>query len=538
MRAQDLFEAKNYYEALYEFQSIKAYDQGEEDFKNKYIAKIYVILENSKEAIPYLSKLNSEDKDLLLGKNFLKTHQTDSAIFYLEKAVKLEMANAEANYYSGNAYFDKGDYKKAYQSFALAKSQGFVTDNLNKKIGVCAYFHGDFLEAIVALEEAKKTMSNDVQLNNYLGMSYFNVARKDLAVETLRNAIYINQNKPEIAELAVNLSLIFDDLEQDDSAIFYLKKALEIDPNRVDAFFFLGSKFYNLKMYKQSQYYFEKLLTINPNYEKAYKQLANAYFLDNVYDKAIEKYRESSFFHEKPAEELNFIGLCYIQNNDVAKAKAYFEEALKKDATFFQSYMNLANISFLEKQYDLAISYLSYANKYKQNNPDVNFLYAKVYLQSERLDDAEYYFKETVRFAPLRHPSYLYLGYLALLKENFNEANFFYDILLTFEPLHFEANLYRGISSFLDKDYPAAISFLEQAQKIDKKDYQTKYQLAKARLANKDYMEAYVLLSALNTENKADIRINYMLQKTCKALGIKTEAKEHRELIKAFEKLN
>ena len=538
LRAQELFEAKKYYEALYEFQSVKIYDQGEEDFKNKYIAKIYAILENSKEATPYLSKLNSDDKDLLLGKNFLNTNQTDSAVFYLENALKSQQKNSEANYLLGNAYFDKNDFEKAYQNFSLAKSYGFVTANLNKKIGVCAYFYGNFLEAIVALEDAKTTLGSDIQLNNYLGMSYFNVARKDLAVETLRNAIYNNPNESSIAELAVNLSLIFDNLLENDSAVFYLKKALEIDPNRVDALYFLGNKFYDLKMYKQSQYYFEKLLNINPNYEKAYKQLANAYYLDNVYDKAIEKYRQTTFFDKKPAEELNFIGVCYLQNNDLVKAKSYFEEALKVDATFFQAYMNLANLSFQANEFDDAISYLSYANQYEKNNPDLNFLFAKIYLQTEKLDDAEFYFKETIRFAPLKHQAYMYLGYLALLKENFKEANFYYDILLSFEPLNFEANLYRGISSFLDKDNPTAILYLLKAQKIDSKDYKTKYQLAKAYLENKDYMESYLLLSELNYEKPTDIRINYLLQKTCKVLGIKDEAKENKEIVKAFEKVN
>lgn len=535
--AQELFEAKKYYEALYEFQSVKTYDQGEEDFKNKYIAKIYAILENSKEASPYLSKLNSDDKDLLIGKNFLKTHQTDSAIFYLENAVNVQQINAEASYFLGNAYFEKNDFEKAYQNFSTAKSNGFVTDNLNKKIGVCAYFYGNFLEAAVALEDAKTTLGSDIQLNNYLGMSYFNIARKDLAIETLRNTIYKNPNEISIAELAVNLSLIFDDLRENDSAVFYLKKALEIDPNRVDALYFLGNKFYDLKMYKQSQYYFEKLLNINPNYEKAYKQLANAYYLDNVYDKAIEKYRQSTFFDKKPAEELNFIGVCYLQNNDLVKAKSYFEEALKVDATFFQAYMNLANLSFQENLFDDAISYLSYANQYKKNNPDVNFLFAKVYLQTEKLADAEYYFKETIRFDPLKKKAYLYLGYLALLKENFNEANFYYDILLTFEPLNFEGNLYRGISSYLNKDNVAAITYLLKAKNIDPKDYQTRYQLAKAYLENKDYMESYILLNALNIENPTDIRINYLLQKTCKALGIKDEAKQNKDVVKAFEKV-
>lgn len=535
--AQELFEAKKYYEALYEFQSVKTYDQFEEDFKNKYIAKIYSLVENKKEALPYLEKLETEEKNYLLGKNLLERDRPDKAIFYLEKS-RAEFPENELTYfYLGEAYFKQDDFEQAYTYYKSAKLLGFETEIINKNIGVCAYFYGNFLEAIVHLEQAKKYLEADVKLNNYLGMSYFNVARKDLAVQTLRKAINTNIKNKQTAELAVNLSLIFDNLEQSDSSIFYLKKAITIDEERVDALYFLGNKMYNLKMYRQSQDYYERLLAINPNFEKAYKQLANAYFQDNLYDKAIEKFRQSTFFETNSSEELNYIGICYLQANDIAKAKTYFEEALKVDPTFVQAYINLANLSFQEKSYDEAIGFLSYANQYKKNDPEINFLFAKVYLQSENLNDAAYYFKETIRFNPLKKQAYLYLGHLALLKNNSTEANFYYDILLSFKPDHFDANLYRGISSYLENNFEASIKYLNKAESLNAKNYKVRYQLAKAYVASKDYISAYEKLSKLNTENPSDKRIYYLLHKTTKALKIKDEAKLHKATIKSFEKI-
>ena len=170
LRAQDLFVAEKYYEALYEFQSVKTYDQGEEDFKNKYIAQIYTLLENDKEATPYLNKLNSDEKDLLLGKNYLENGSLDQAINSLNLAKNNNSNNAEVYYYLGESYFKKKEYDLAFQNFEESKKLGFVTDDLFKNTGVCAYNSGNFLEAIVNLEEAKNTLASDVTLNIFLGI--------------------------------------------------------------------------------------------------------------------------------------------------------------------------------------------------------------------------------------------------------------------------------------------------------------------------------------------------------------------------------
>ena len=535
LRAQELFDAKRYYKALYEFQSIKTYDEFEENFKNRHLAIIYAKLKNVEQALPYLHKLTSKDKDFLLGKAYYENDSISLAIKILTKAIGIDTLNADLYHYLGKAYCKSKDYEKALINLEKAKSLGVEEVQMELKIGICRYFQNDYIKAITNFEYVKKYFPYDKELSNYLGMSYFKVARKDLAIQTLKMGI--DDNIKSTAESAVNLSLVFDDLEQNDSAIFYLKKAIEIDPERVDAYYFLGNKYYDLKMYNQSQFYYEELLKINPDYEKAYSQLANSYFLDKLYDKAIEKYRQSTFFNDKPAEELNYIGICYLQANDVKKARAYFEEALKKDATFYVAYLNLANLSFQEKNYKEAISYLNYATQYKKDDPSVNYLYAKIYLQQENLVEAEYYFKETIRFNSLKKQAYLYLGHLALLRNDPRQANFYYDILLTFLPNHIEGNLYRGIASYLTEEYDNAVKYLNISQQLNPTDYKTKYQLSKALVKQKDFRLALVFLLNLNEENPSDKRLYYLLYTTAKALKMREETKKHKATIKIFEKM-
>ncbi len=535
LKAQELLEARKYYEALYEFQSVKTHDNFEENFKNEHIALIYSKLNNYKEAIPFLNKITSNNKFLLLGKNYYENKEYDLAIKSLQQALSFNEKKLDVFYYLGKSQYKNKQYAKALINMNKAVELGKEEVLLVKDIGICYYFAKEYLQTISKLEYVKKYFPFDKELNNYLGMSYFQVARKDLAIKTLKEGI--DKNTLASAETAVNLSLVYDDIEQNDSAIYYLKMAIEIDPNRVDAYYFLGNKFYDLKKYHQSQYYYEELLRINPNYSKAYKQLANAYFLDNLYDKAIEKYRQSSFFEDKPAEELNYIGICYLQSKNIKMAKSYFEEALKKDASFYIAYLNLANLSFQEKKYDEAISFLSYAEQYEKNNADIYFLYAKIYLQQNNLVDATHYFKETIRFNKLKKQAYLYLGHLNLLENNPQRANFYYDILLTFEPQNFEANLYRGIASFLAEEYDNSVQYLTIAEHLNPKDYKTKYQLSKSLVKSKDYITAYIKLIDLNEQNPSDKRIYYLLFETCKALKIKEEAKKYKASINAFEKL-
>lgn len=534
LRAQELLGDKKYYESLYEFKSVKTHDDFEENFKNEHIAFIYSKLNNYEQALDFLQKMNNSDKqDYLLGETHFNNDSINLAISYLNKSIQKDPENINAYYYLGKAYFRNKDYKNAIENIEKVNELGLEEVLLEKILGICYYFEKDYLKSITKLEYAKKYFPYDKELNSYLGMSYFKVARKDLAVETLRKGIDVN--KKSSSETAVNLSLVFDDLEMTDSAIHYLKLAIEIDPERVDAYYFLGNKYYDKKMYNQSRFYYEKLLVINPNYEKALTPLANTYFLDNLYEEAIEKYSASNSFSGNQAEELNYIGICYLQTNNNTEAKKYFEEALKNDASFFVSYINLANLSFYEKRYNSAISYLNYATQYSKNNPDINFLYAKIYLQQKKTAEAMYYFKETIRFNSLKKQAYLYLGHLSLLNNNPQEANFYYDILLTFEPNNEEGNLYRGIASFLSEEYNNAVKYLTKAEQLNPNSYKTKYQLSKALVKQEDYLTAYVKLTELNEEKPEDKRIYYLLFETCKALKIKEEAKQHKATIKTFE---
>lgn len=535
LKAQELYESRNYYEALYEFKTVNAHDEFEKNFKNEYLALCYLHIGNYVQALSYLNSITSTKKNYLLGKAYLESNKLDSAIFYLNKSLK-NNENLETYELLGKSFFLQKDYENALLNMEKAENLGSNKVFVKKILGISYFFKKTYLKTIVNLEIVQKHFPYDKEVNNYLGMSYFNVARKDLAIETLRNGIDINDYKT--AEAAVNLSLVFDDLEMPDSSIYYLKKAIKINPKRVDIYYFLGNKYYDLKKYNQSRHYYEMLLEINPTYDKAYKQLANSYFLDKKYDKAIEKYIQSTFFKDKPAEELNYIGICYLQSNNITKAKQYFEEAIKKDNTFYVSYINLANISFHNKKFDEAISFLTYANKYSKNNADIYYLYAKIYLQLEKLEDSEHYFKETIRFNSLKKQAYLYLGHLSLIKNEVQKANFYYDILLTFEPNNFQANMYRGIASFLSEEYQNSITYLIKAEKLNPQDYKTKYQLAKVFIKIKDYNTAYKKLIELKKLKPSDKRIYYMLLKTVKALKKKEKVKKYKLIIKSFEKGN
>lgn len=535
LKAQQLFETKNYYEALYEFQSVKTYDQGEEDFKNRYIAQIYTILDNAKEARPYIEQLKTNDKTLLLAKNFLQNDSLAKAVVLLQEVCTAQPNNAEAHYLLGNALYSQKQYEEAYKHLTEAKKIGLVTDEINKHLGVCAYALGEYIQAIVFLEEAKKNLNNDVLLQNYLGMSYFNVARKDLAILTLKNGLKQHFSDKKSAELAVNLALIYEHLELPDSTIHFLKQAITIDEERVDAYYFLGNSYFNLKMYNQSQFYLEKLLKINPNYDRAYYTLANAYFLDQLYEKAITRYRESSFFKKNSVEELHFIGMCYMQTQETAKASSYFEEAIKVDAHYLPAHINLALIRFHEKKYDEAISFLTYAQQLSPNNPDLLFLLAKTYLQLQNTVEAKYYFKETIRFNALEKKAYLYLGHLSLMENKLEEANFYYDMLLTFTPNHAEANLYRGICTYLQKEYDKASQFLMKASEFAENKTQAQYQLAKNYIKQGDFISSYGLVEQLLISTPNDSRLYYLQFENVKALGIKDEIKWYKTKIKAVE---
>jgi tetratricopeptide (TPR) repeat protein len=105
-------------------------------------------------------------------------------------------------------------------------------------------------------------------------------------------------------------------------ALKFFKKAIEFNPNNIDAHFFMGETLYKLKKVKEAYSFFNKAVELCPYEYLAYKIKGDSYKAIKNYDTAIKCYDKSI--------ELNSSNiLAYLEKADCFEKNEMFEKAIE-----------------------------------------------------------------------------------------------------------------------------------------------------------------------------------------------------------------
>lgn len=523
-----LYKQGRYQDAWIAIMMQNALTQEEKKLKSICLARVHYNLGQYKQSLEELSFLQDSKYDALLAMTYYKMDSFHQLIHLLDNDEHLDQYNDSIYLVLADAQFKIGRFEEAIIKYRMIQ---VLDDDFSytifKKLGIAEYYFGMYFNAMENLQKALAVLPNDYEIFSYLGMSYFNVRNKDKAISTLRAGI--DHNDPLSAECAVNLALVYDEIMEYDSSLKVLEEALEIDSNRLDAYYFLGNIHYNRKQYERSNYYYTKLLSLNPKFEYAYEPLANSLFFSGLYDEAISKYRESTFFNGNDPQSFNLIGICYLQKKDYVTAFHYFEEAAKVSPDYGLAYFNLASLAFDQAWYDEAISYCSYALQSAPEDGDIYFLIGRIYIQLGMLEEAQTNLEKCIKFNPLNANAYKYLGDICLINNDKIRASFFYNFYTMLEPTNYEGFYYLGLNQFNLSDFAESKKSLTKALALQEDAYSAKIALAKTLIKLEENAQALVLLEeAYAVESSA---------KLCLILSIAHKNLKNKEQARYFEDL-
>ena len=85
----------------------------------------------------------------------------------------------------------------------------------------------------------------------------------------------IEIDPPDYADFYVNLGLLCADIGDDDSAVFYYSKAIQIEPKEADLYFYRACAFERLKKREQAFLDASSALCLQPN-DYSYNECANS----------------------------------------------------------------------------------------------------------------------------------------------------------------------------------------------------------------------------------------------------------------------
>ena len=219
-----------------------------------------------------------------------------------KNCVKKSPDKERSNYNIGLAYYKRGRYKEAIQSFRKAillnpairdscsnlgiepqpgdsgppvkrkPVQLSPTDvDAIKCLGLAYKDAGSYEKAIQAFREALRIKLDDVDMLHHLGQTYKAAGAYPEAIQAYREALRI---KPGLAMTLNNLGLSYTETGQYGEAVETLKKAVEAKPDDAEAHNNLGVAYRKMEKYHEAIEAYQNAVRIRPTFSTPTTTLA------------------------------------------------------------------------------------------------------------------------------------------------------------------------------------------------------------------------------------------------------------------------
>ncbi len=179
--------------------------------------------------------------------------------------------------------------------------------------GKVHYYYGNTMlkKALTEKDELKK-------------QQYLNISKR----ETYRAA----EICPPFHHAWYNLGLIYEQEKQPDSALIVLRETLRLQPGYENALATMGSVYGKLLgQVDSSVYYLKKAVTLNPQDGKAYGNLGIALAMKQDFAGSVKAFQEALKFNPDDAQMTMNLAITYERMGDKENATKYFNRAFQLD---------------------------------------------------------------------------------------------------------------------------------------------------------------------------------------------------------------
>jgi tetratricopeptide (TPR) repeat protein len=170
-----------------------------------------------------------------LGLSYTRMGDLDGALKAFRRAEPALRDHDYFQFHLGLCYFESAEHQLALGAFREALRLGPQQEDLVRiliYVGSCHNYLGEYKEAGLALEEAKKIAPEVKEIYNALGFTYFQIKEYDRAIENLQRAVEIDPHSAiDFASLGAN----YREKGEVSRAIAMYEKALSLDPTITSA---------------------------------------------------------------------------------------------------------------------------------------------------------------------------------------------------------------------------------------------------------------------------------------------------------------
>jgi|GEM_PF-6709790 len=256
------------------------------------------------------------------------------------EALEKDPTNPELHFQLAKAYADAGDFEHAMPEYK--KAINLDSKFLEAYIGLGRAYRQKQLktEALTVLNkatqlaQAKKDSQSLKEINNLIGLVYndagsnfFRAGNYQKAIAEFRMAA---QYDPETrATYLSNVASLYNMMGEHKQALEEYKKILDKYPNHLATIFSIGYVNQQLKNYPEAEQYYSKAILIEEKYAPAYLNLGMCYLLENNLAKAEETYNLLKEKVTDSPEAYWGLGSIALAKKDFEKAKENYNKSLE-----------------------------------------------------------------------------------------------------------------------------------------------------------------------------------------------------------------
>ncbi len=403
---------------------------------------------------------------------------------------------SQNDFEKGSAFYEKGDYKKAYELFSkhLEKNPNNAATLYNRAL--CCYYMGELGKSLSDLNKSIKLFPK--KYKDHLIQAY--LWRGEVYRELQDTAKYIADinNAYQLDSISIDMLLIRADMysklrEYEKSNRDY-EKVLQLDDAQHVAYAGLGMNRFTQHNYKESVRLLSKALKLSPNYYLVYNFRSIAYMFLEEYDSAIADFMKWIEVSENVTPDTYYLlASCYQEKGDYELAISNYEKAIDMNIGSSNCYVQWASLKQSKGEYDAAIQGFSKAIELEPNNVGLYYQRGWVYEFANRPEEALSDYNTAISIEPNNWFVYVNRGrLLSEIKRKSESKKDFNLILENCTTIESQGNYRQYALFYLGKELEAA----DWMQKIIKQ-YPTK----------ENYYDAACLYSLMN---KKELALEYL----------------------------
>lgn len=439
----------------------------------------------------------SEQELIQRAKNFELKGDNKSAVIELKNALQKNPNNVEARWLLGEIYIRTGQASEAEKELLKARQLGLNPASIAAQLAQALLLQGKYDQALEAARLPGDQLSNENQARLLFvrGEALLGLNRVAEGCSEYKQSLQVDPRYVPPYWGMAKCALTDKSKQQ---AYSYLEKALEIDGNNADTWFFIGNLRKSDGAFVKAEEAYGKALKTNPNHVQSLMERAGLFLTVKNY--SLAKKDIDNLNKQLPRSPLvKYIEALsdFIQGNYV-KARTELQEALKVLPDHDPSLFLLAEVSYQLGSYEQVETTLGRLLAKYPENLVASKLLAATLLKTQRAEQALERLKPFLDKEPLDSGAMRLAGDAALELNDFQKAMTYFSKAVQLDPNNSLALTGLGVSKLAMGQVEQGIADLRSAASQDKNNARADLVLILTYLERKQYDNALKEAQALS----------------------------------------